>query len=87
MGLTSFHSSVGTQNFLGLRSRPTGEMEIVFDDGTAQRRIWRVTAPARSEARIVEALRLAVDQARVLPALYSELRKRSIRIEAVAPAE
>ncbi len=59
-------------------------MEIVYDDGEAQHRmVWRVKSPEPSEARIGEALRLAVDQTRVLPALYSELKKRSIAIEAV----
>lgn len=85
--LSSFHSTSGTQNFLGLRSTASGAMEIVFDDGAAQRMVWRVTAPAKAEARIVEALRLAIDQARVLPALYSELTKRSIAIEAVTQTE
>ena len=62
-------------------------MEIVFDDGRSHRMVWRVDTPKASETRIGEALRLAVDQARVLPALYSELRKRSIAIEAVTPQD
>lgn len=84
--LSSFHSSVGTHSFLGLRTSARGGMEIVFDDGEARHRmIWRVKSPAPNEARIGEALKLAVDQARVLPALYAELKKRSIAIEAVTP--
>lgn len=58
-------------------------MEIVYDDGGARRMVWRVKSPEPSEARIGEALRAAVDEARVLPALFSELKKRSIAIEAV----
>ncbi len=81
--LSSFHSSVGTHNFLGLRTN-RGAMEIVYDDGAAHRMVWRVKSAA-NEARIGEALKVAVDQARVLPALYSELKKRSIAIEAVLP--
>ncbi|MDE3080156.1 MAG: hypothetical protein KGI94_09025 [Paracoccaceae bacterium] len=82
--LASFHSSVGRANFLGLRTIPQGAMEIVFDDGAAHHMVWRVKS-APSEARIGEALKLAVDQARVLPALFSELKKRSIAIEDVTP--
>ncbi len=82
--LSSFHSSsVHKHNFLGLRTTTQGAMEIVYDDGEAHRMVWRVKSPTASEARIGEALRLAVDQARVLPALYSELTKRSISIEVI----
>lgn len=83
--LSSFHSSIGTHSFLGLRTTPMGVMEIVFDDGGEHRMVWRVQSPQPNEARIGEALRLAVDQHRVLPALYTELTKRSIAIEAVTP--
>jgi hypothetical protein len=37
-----------------------------------------------SEARISEALRLAVGAIRVVPTLYDELKKRAIAIERVA---
>lgn len=80
---SGFHSSIGTNSFLGLRSRNAGVIEIVYDDGAAGRMVWRVNSPSATEARIGEALRLAVDQARVLPALYTELKKRSISIEMV----
>jgi hypothetical protein len=84
--LSSFHSSAARHTFLGLRTTPKGAMEIVFDDGEARHRmVWRVKSPDTNEARIGEALKLAVDQVRVLPALYSELKKRSIAIEAVGP--
>jgi hypothetical protein len=45
--------------------------------------IWRVRTPA-ADHTIGEVLRYAVDQTRVLPALYSELKRRAIAIEAVA---
>ena len=82
---SGFHSSIGTNSFLGVRSRTAGVIEIVYDGGAAGRMVWRVKSPTASEARIGEALRLAVDQARVLPALYTELKKRSISIEMVTP--
>lgn len=80
--ISTYHSAVGGADFLGLRATPRG-MEIVYDDGARRRMVWRVSSPA-AEALIGDALRLAVDQARVLPALYTELQKRAISVEAVA---
>ena len=45
--------------------------------------VWRVTEAAADEGRLSEALARAVAQARVIPALYSELKKRSISVESV----
>ncbi len=83
MPLQSFHSSLGGFDFLGLRKSPSGAVEIVYDDGVARRMIWRVRSHA-ADHTIGEVLRYAVDQTRVLPALLSELKRRSIAIEAVA---
>ncbi|MGB5837420.1 MAG: hypothetical protein WBH14_10250 [Albidovulum sp.] len=80
---TCYHSSHGGFDFLGLRKSPSGAVEIVYDDGARRRLVWRVSSPAK-ERQIGDALRHAVDQARVLPALYSELKRRSIAYEAVA---
>lgn len=68
---------------LGLRTGQGGAVEIVYDDGVRRRHVWRVR-PGAAEAPLRDALRDAVRQTRVLPALYAELRKRSIAIEAVA---
>lgn len=57
-------------------------MEIVYDDGASRRMIWRV-AKGNAEATVGDALRVAMEQARVVPALYTELKKRSIAIDAV----
>ena len=80
--ISTYHSAVGGADFLGLRATKRG-MEIVYDDGASRRMVWRVSSPS-AEALIGDALRLAVDQARVLPALYTELKKRAISVEAVA---
>ena len=77
-----FHSSCGGFDFLGLRTSRRGETEIVYDDGVKRRMVWRV-ASAASESQLGDALRYAADQVRVLPALYAELKKRSIAIEAI----
>lgn len=79
----TFHSSRGGFDILGLRKAASGSIEIVYDDGVARRLVWRVRSPAPDHT-IGEVLRYAVDQTRVLPALYSELKRRAIAIEAVA---
>ncbi len=78
----SFHSSSGGFDFLGLRHGRGGGVEIVYDDGVARRMVWRVRSVV-SEGVLGDALRHAVDQARVLPALHAELKRRAIAIEAV----
>lgn len=83
MGLqTSFHAPHGGADFLGFRRSRNGAAEIVYDDGVTRRMVWRV-ANAASEARIVDALRVAVGSLRVVPTLYDELKKRAIAIERV----
>ncbi len=79
----TFHRSRGGFDSLGLRRAASGTIEIVYDDGVARRLVWRVRTPA-ADYTIGEVLRYAVDQTHVLPALYSELKRRAIAIEAVA---
>lgn len=79
----SYHSSFGGFDYLGLRKGKTGAVEIVYDDGVKRRLVWRVSTQAK-ESVLGEALRTAVNQPRVLQALYAELKRRSIAIEAVA---
>ena len=79
--ISAYHSALGGADFLGLRTTPRG-MEIVYDDGVARRMVWRV-ASASTQDTVGDALRVAVGQARVIPALYTELKKRSISVEAI----
>jgi hypothetical protein len=79
-----FHAPHGGGDFLGLRRSRNGGTEIVYDDGVTRRMIWRVAEEGVSEARLTDALRVAVGSTRVLPALYDELKKRAIAIERVA---
>lgn len=84
MGLqTTFHAPNGGADFLGWRKTRAGATEIIYDDGVARRMVWRVASVAANEARIVDALRLAVGALRVVPTLYDELKKRAIAIERV----
>lgn len=81
----AFHAPHGGADFLAMRKSRTGATEIVYDDGVARRIVWRVEADHPvNEARITDALRAAVGSLRVVPALYSELKKRAISIERVA---
>lgn len=82
MAQSIFHSASGGFDFLGLRKGRSGGVEIVYDDGVARRMVWRVRGPA-SEGQLGDALARAVNHARVIPALYAEMKKRSIAIEAV----
>jgi hypothetical protein len=79
-----FHAPHGGADFLGWRKTRTGATEIVYDDGVTRRMIWRVASDDPSEARISEALRVAVGALRVVPTLYDELKKRAIAIERIA---
>jgi hypothetical protein len=77
-----FHSPSGGVDFLGLRRGCRGDTEIVYDDGVARRMVWRVQGVA-SEDALGDALAVAVGAVRVLPALYAELKRRSIAIEVI----
>jgi hypothetical protein len=81
---TMFHAPHGGADFLGWRKTRAGVTEIVYDDGVARRMVWRVASDTPSEARISDALRVAVGSLRVVPTLYDELKKRAIAIERVA---
>ncbi|MFC7703390.1 hypothetical protein ACFQXB_04180 [Plastorhodobacter daqingensis] len=81
--LSIFHNPLGGGSSLGLRKTDSGTTEIIFDDGVARRLVWRVASPGIAEHRLSDALRAAIHQTRVLPALYAELKKRSIAIESV----
>lgn len=79
----SFHSPGGAGHFLGYRRNLRGGVEVVYDDGARRRLVFRLVDPRIDEAGLGEALRTAVGQPRVLPALYAELSKRAIAIDSV----
>lgn len=79
----SFHAPHGGADFLGLRTDSLGATEIVYDDGVTRRMVWRVSGGDSKDARLNDALRLAVCSLRVVPTLYDELKKRAIAIERV----
>jgi len=82
--LAAHHSPHGAGDFLGLRRGRGGGLEIVYDDGVARRLVWRVASTSDSRP-VDEALIAALERNRVVPALYAELKKRAIAIEAIGP--
>lgn len=82
MAQSIFHSPSGGFDLLGLRKGRQGGVEIIYDDGVARRMVWRVCG-AVNEIQLGDALARAVRNTRVIPALYAELKKRSIAVEAV----
>lgn len=85
MGMqATFHPPHGGADFLAFRKGRTGSTEIIYDDGVARRIVWRVDQRSSDDARLSDALRSAVGALRVVPALYDELKKRSIAVERVA---
>ncbi len=82
MAQSIFHSPSGGFDLLGLRKGRQGGVEIIYDDGVARRMVWRVCG-AVNESQLGDALARAVRNTRVIPALYAELKKRSIAVEAV----
>ncbi len=79
MGLQStFHAPFGA-DFLGWRVSRAGRTEIVYEDGAAHRQVWRLTGAP--DENLVEAMKLAVASAHVVPCLMEELKKRAITVE------
>lgn len=46
---TGFHAAYGDE-FLGLRLSRRGQIEVIYDDGAHQRRLWRVVTQAEGGA-------------------------------------
>jgi len=80
----SFHGPLGRSDFLGMRSRSRGQVEIVYDDGIANRMVWRVVQAKTDPEVLRTILSSAVRESRVVPTMISELRRRAIQIEIVA---
>ena len=85
---TSFHAPKG-QEFLGMRLSRRGEVEVVYDGGARDRRVWRVVADGQAAANLSsceeqalsDSLRIAAQAPRVLTALYDEMKKRALLLE------
>lgn len=85
MGFQSgFHSPNGGADFLGFRKTRSGATEVIYDDGVNCRMVWLVSGVAASDANLSAALSHAVGAARVVPAMITEMSKRSILLEFVS---
>jgi len=86
MGYQSgFHAPNGSADFLGFRKTHSGVTEVIYDDGVSRRVVWKVMGTQINEASLSDGLCHAVCALRVVPALISELSKRSITLERVSP--
>ena len=80
---STFHAPMGSSDFLGWRISRAGQHEIVYENGAAHRRVWRISSDVTDEADLAEALQVAVRAERVLPSLLEELTKRAIAVESI----
>jgi hypothetical protein len=79
----TMHGAAGRPDFLGLRRGVRGQTEIVYDAGARARTVLRLTGEAADERAVQAAMRHAIDQPRVFPALLAELRARAIAVEVI----
>ncbi len=85
MGYQSgFHAPNGSADFLGFRKTRSGATEVIYDDGVSCRMVWKVLGSQVNEASLSDGLCHAVGALRVVPALISELSKRSITLERIS---
>jgi hypothetical protein len=84
MGYQSgFHAPGGGADFLGFRKTRAGTTEIIYDDGVSRRMVWQVSGAQADEASLSDALSHAVMALRVVPAMLSEMSRRSILLERI----
>jgi len=84
MGYQSgFHAHGGGADFLGFRKTRAGTTEIIYDDGVSRRMVWQVSGAQADEASLSDALSHAVRALRVVPAMLSEMSRRSILLERI----
>ncbi|MBC7476551.1 MAG: hypothetical protein H7317_00470 [Pseudorhodobacter sp.] len=80
----TFHAPGKGADFLGWRISRAGTTEIVYENGLAQRMIFRICSGPCDETDMAEILQSAVRANRVVPALMGELKKRAIEVERLA---
>ena len=80
----TFHAPGKGADFLGWRISRAGSTEIVYEDGRAQRIVFRVCSGPCDEVDMDQMLQSAVRANRVVPALMDELKKRAIEVERLA---
>ena len=81
---TTYHGAAGRPDFLGLRRSTRGQTEIVYDAGATRRMVLRLTDAQTDDRALSEAMRHAIAQPHVFPALLAALRARAIAVEVVA---
>ena len=80
-----FHAPGKQTDFLGWRLDRQGRTEIVYDDCSRTRMVWRAAFEGNADVRLDEALSsaVAVGHDKMIPTLFEELKKRAIAISLI----
>jgi hypothetical protein len=78
----SYHAENGHE-FVGLRVRFTGDMQVVYDTFAGKRTILGIKSKATNRGKIDEALREGIASKNVFTGLVNALSSRSIEVEYV----
>jgi hypothetical protein len=78
----SYHAENGHE-FVGLRVRFTGDMQVVYDTLAGKRAILGIKSKATNRGKIDEALREGIASKNVFTGLVNALSSRSIEVEYV----
>jgi len=68
------------QHFLGYRMNAFGKMQVVYDFDGSKHKVYDVETPDVASSVLVGAIRNAVTQRRVLPALFAALSSQNIHL-------
>ena len=82
MATMSYHAENGHE-FVGLRVRFTGDMQVVYDTLAGKRTILGIKSKATNRGKIDEALREGIASKNVFTGLVNALISRSIEVEYV----
>lgn len=76
----AFHTADGTA-FVGLRQRPNGRRQVVYDEVSGKRVVLDLSGTAAQDADILSALREGAQSRNALGGIIAALRARSVAIQ------
>ena len=76
----AFHTADGTA-FVGLRQRPNGRRQVVYDEVSGKRVVLDLSGTAARDADILSALREGAQSRNALGGIIAALRARSVPIQ------
>lgn len=75
-----FTYSDNGQHFLGCRVNKFGKVQVVYDCDGTQRKVYDVEAPNVTSKVVFDAIKDAVKQRRVMPAVFAALSSKNIHL-------